>query len=258
MTRWAVSFRQGAQLLVVLLAAFTLKQYYSTASVNELRWVLAPTASLVQMITGERFTFEPYAGYMSADLSFLIAQSCSGVNFLISAFLLLALGKLWRCRRQKVGWGFIPFAAVAAYLSTIAANTARIATALHLREMDTDWIWLNPDQLHRFEGIVVYFGCLMLLFAASQRLNDRKQERDLTVKGLLRRALLPLAVYYAITLGVPVVTGIYRGSTIEGFWEHSLFVLLTPVAILLPVVAFRAVREHRLFRSDSPVLTEKY
>ena len=258
MTRRAVSYRQVAQLLVVLLAAFTLKQYYSTASVNELRWVLAPTASLVQLITDETFTFEPYAGYMSADHSFLIAQSCSGVNFLISAFLLLAIGKLWRCRHQKVGWGFISFAAIAAYLSTIVANTARIATALHLREMDTDWIWLNPDQLHRFEGIVVYFGCLMLLFAASQKLSDRTRERDLTVKGLLRRALLPLAIYYAITLGVPVVTGIYRGSTFEGFWEHSLFVLLTPVAILLPVIAFRAVREHRLFRSDAPVLTEKY
>ena len=258
MSKRAVSFRQVAQLLGVLLAAVTLKQYYSTASVNELRWVLAPTASLVQMITGERFTFEPYAGYMSADHSFLIAQSCSGVNFLISAFLLLALGKLWRCRHERTGWGFFIFAAAAAYLSTIVANTARIATALHLREMDTDWIWLNPDQLHRFEGIVVYFGCLMLLYAASQELRDRSQERDLTLGGLLRRTILPLAVYYAITLGVPVVTGIYRGSTFDGFWEHSLFVLLTPIAILLPVVAFRAVREHRLFRRESPVLTEKY
>jgi exosortase K len=258
MTRRVVSFRHIAQLLVVLLAAVTLKQYYSTANVNELRWVLAPTASLVQMITGERFTFEPFAGYMSADHSFLIAQSCSGVNFLISAFLLLALSKLWRCRHQKIGWVFIPFAAAASYISTIVANTARIATALHLRKMDTDWIWLNPDQLHRFEGIVVYFGCLMLLLAASQRLGSEPQSRERSLTSLLRRAIPPLAIYYVITLGVPVVTSLYRGRTFEGFWEHSLFVILTPLVILLPMIAFRAIRDHRLFRSESPVLHERY
>jgi len=63
---------------------------------------------LVELITGVSFTFESYSGYMSGDHSFLIAASCSGVNFLITAFLMLALARLWKCRSQAVSWSFIP------------------------------------------------------------------------------------------------------------------------------------------------------
>ena len=38
--------RRGAQLLVILLCASGLKLYYSTASPNDLRWILAPTTFL--------------------------------------------------------------------------------------------------------------------------------------------------------------------------------------------------------------------
>jgi exosortase K len=254
----SIKFTHLAQLAVVLLCAVTLKQYYSSANVNELRWILAPTTVMVELVTGERFVFESFAGYMSSDRSFLIASSCSGVNFLLSAFLLLTLSKLWRGRDQKISWNFIPIAAVVAYLATIIANTARIATALHLRTFDSELIWLNPDQLHRFEGIVIYFGCLMLLFFASRRLGSDTRSRDRSVARLLRRSLLPLVVYYSITIGVPVITTFYRGGKFTGFWEHSLFVLLTPIVILVPLIAFRAVKDHRLFRSEPPYLSERY
>jgi exosortase K len=64
-----------AQLVVVLLCAFTLKLYYSTASANQLRWILAPTTAFVEMVSGTAFEFESHAGYISADRSFLIAPS---------------------------------------------------------------------------------------------------------------------------------------------------------------------------------------
>src|SRR5688572_13877482 len=79
------------QLGAILFFAFALKSFYSTASVNDLRWILAPTTFLVELITGKQFVFESRAGYMSADHTFLIAASCSGVNFLIISFLVLAL-----------------------------------------------------------------------------------------------------------------------------------------------------------------------
>src|SRR5687767_10590457 len=82
------------QAAVILTAAASLKLFYSSASVNDLRWILAPTAALSGWVTGTEFTFEPYAGYMSADRTFLIAASCSGVNFLIIAFLVLTLSRL--------------------------------------------------------------------------------------------------------------------------------------------------------------------
>ena len=85
-----------AQWVVVLLCALTLKLYYSAASANQLRWILAPTTLFVELVSGVSFEFESHAGYISEDRSFLIAPSCAGVNFLITAFLMLSARKLLR------------------------------------------------------------------------------------------------------------------------------------------------------------------
>ena len=130
------TWNRNAQLVVVLLCALTLKLYYSTASANQLRWILAPTTVLVELVSGTPFEFESHAGYITSDRSFVIAASCAGVNFLITAFLMLSLRKLWRDRSRNppvnVAWKFIPAAALFAYLATLVANTVRISTALRL------------------------------------------------------------------------------------------------------------------------------
>ena len=48
---------QLAKLLAILLGALALKHFYSTASVNELRWILAPTTLLVELVSGRTFNF---------------------------------------------------------------------------------------------------------------------------------------------------------------------------------------------------------
>lgn len=223
-----------------LAIAAGLKFYYSTASVNDLLWVLAPTRFLVELVTGERFTFESYAGYMNADHSFLIAASCSGVNFLITAFLMLALVPLFRDRAENNRWLDLPVALFAAYVTTILANTVRICVALRLQRMNTDLIWVNPEQLHRFEGIFVYFGFLMMLFVIRESFrNDQARQQNSSILTL-KRIAIPLAIYWGTTLGIPVANGAYRQGTV--FWEHCLFVLLTPLALLLPLSIFRFVK----------------
>ena len=265
--------QSSAQLIVVLLCAAALKLYYSTASVNQLRWILAPTTFAVELVTGSRFEFESYAGYINSERSFLIAASCAGVNFLITSFLMLSLGKLWRNRSQNIAWGFIPAAALFAYLATLLANTVRISTALRLHAMPQDLGWLSPNQLHRFEGIFIYFGFLLLLFTVSEKMNCRTgsgpgspagqprwgggSDRMLSLgsenpsgsahrSGLCRRSLFPLLIYYATTLGIPLANGAYRPGTVAAdFWEHSLFVLLTPLLIIIPFAAFRLFIDRR-------------
>jgi exosortase K len=230
-----------AQCVVVLVCAFALKQYYSTASANQLRWLLAPTSACVELVSGTSFEFESHAGYISRDRSFLIANSCAGVNFLITAFLMLSVRKLLRDRSRKIAWGFIPTAALIAYLVTLVANTTRIAIALRLQRMPAEIGWLNPNQLHRFEGIFIYFGFLLVLFVISERMSSEK------TSGLFRQSLFPLLVYYATTLGIPLANGAYRQGT--DFWEHSLFVLLIPLVVILPIAAFRFCRQWRVLRS---------
>lgn len=231
-----------AQCVVVLVCAFTLKQYYSTASADQLRWILAPTTKCVELVSGESFEFEFHAGYISRDRTFLIAASCAGVNFLITAFLMLAGRKLLSAWSKGISWGFIPAAALIAYLVTVVANTSRIALALRLERVPGEIAGLSPSQIHRFEGIFIYFGFLLLLFVVSESMSSEK------TSSLFRQSLFPLLVYYATMLGIPLANGAYRQGT--DFWEHSLFVLLIPLVLILPFAAFRFWRQRRFPRSD--------
>lgn len=233
------NLRKLGQLLVVLMIAGGLKVHYSTASVNDLRWLLAPTCIFVEFVTGETFEFEAYAGYMNADNSYLIAASCSGVNFLITAFLMLALLRLWK---REAGWAMIPAIFVIAYLTTIVANTVRIAVAIRLHRMSPDMIWVNPEQLHRFEGIFIYFGFLLLLFVLTESIDTQPQSRIKDPFFLLRRSFLPLLIYWSVTLGIPIANGAYLQG--KSFWEHSVFVLLTPLILILPLALYRLMRRH--------------
>ncbi len=220
-----------AQCVVILVCAFMLKLHYSAASANQLRWILAPTTALVEFTSGVSFEFESHAGYLSSDRSFLIAGSCAGVNFLITAFLVLSIGHLLRDRSTGTSWVLIPTLFMIAYLVTIVANTARITIAMRLQKIPAGAGWLPPEQLHRLEGILVYFGFLLLLFVISEKMSSEK------AAGLFRRSLFPLFAYYAMMLGVPLVNGAWRQG--NDFWEHALFVLLIPLLAILPVAACR-------------------
>ena len=220
------------QVVVVLLCALVLKLFYSTASPDELLWILAPTTSLVELLSSRSFSFESHAGYMSSDHSFLIAASCAGVNFLITAFLMLGLKRLWSERQQSLSWRFIPLAGLFAYVATIIANTVRICIALELQRHPPNISWLNANQIHRLEGIVVYFGFLLLLFFMTEKSYLRRRS------SLLQQSLFPLLIYYATTLGIPLANGAFHRG-IE-FWQHSLFVLLIPLALVVTIVLFRS------------------
>jgi exosortase K len=230
------------QLIVVLACAAALKSYYSTAAVNDLVWVLWPATVLVELITGAGFAFESNAGYMSSDHSFLIAASCSGVNFLITSFLMLAIRRLWMCRSGRIGWQFIPVSLILAYLATIAANTVRITVAFQIRQLDPAFIGLSPDGLHRLEGVVIYFGCLLILFFAAERVSADRTSTTKPIFEILRLSLVPLVIYYSMTLVVPFLNG---SSHQSGFWRHSLFVLIIPILLLLPLAIISFFKHRR-------------
>ncbi len=215
----------SAQLLAVLLCALALKSYYSTATPDELRWILAPTTFLVELLSGWSFTFESYTGYMSSDHRFVIAVSCAGVNFLLTAFVMLGLRRLWRGRFESVSWRFLPIAAGIAYVTTLIANTVRICIALEIQRHSVQVSGLSGNQLHRLEGIVVYFGFLLMLFVLTERDGSPRRLRS------ARLLVFPLVVYYATTLGVPLLNGSYKQGI--PFLEHSLFVLVLPLILLV-------------------------
>jgi exosortase/archaeosortase family protein len=154
---------------------------------------------------------------MSSDHTFVIAAPCAGVNFMITAFLMLALTRLWRNRFKGISWLSIPAIGVIAFVATLIANTARICLALS----DLKIGWLTTNQQHRLEGIVVYFGFLLLLFLVTERLRSATPSR----------LLIPLCIYYATTLGIPLLNGSYEQGA--AFWEHFIFVLTLPLLFIL-------------------------
>jgi exosortase K len=222
-----------ARTVPVILIAGAVKAWYSTAGADDLLWLLAPTSRIAGVLTGEAFHYEDYMGYVNSDHSFLIAVPCAGVNFLITAFLLIALLRLWSGGGRNSIVHVIGFAAVGAYLATIIANSLRIAVALLLLRSHLTFAWATPEQVHRLEGIFVYFGCLLLLFALCRPAAEGRRGRW----PLAVWAGFPLAIYWSVTLGVPLLNGAYTQG--NGFWEHALFVLLTPTILILPPALYR-------------------
>ena len=232
----------SAQLLLVLLCALALKLFYSTATPDDLLWILTPTTALVELLTGQQFELESYFGYLNNDHTFVIAVPCAGVNFLITAFLMLALRRLWYGRFQSIGWTFIPIAATLAYVTTLLANTTRIWFALEMRAPSGSFTWLTNNQLHRLEGIVIYFLFLLLLFVLVEKF-ERADSRS-----LVRASVFPLLVYYATTLGIPLLNGSYRRG--PPFWEHAAFVIVLPLLVILPLLLHQLLKASLPSRSD--------
>ena len=52
----------SVQLLLVGLYALGLKLFYSSATADDLLWILTPTTALVELLSGRSFEFESYAG----------------------------------------------------------------------------------------------------------------------------------------------------------------------------------------------------
>lgn len=69
--------------LIGFFLLFGMKYYYSQADAENLRWILGPTAGWVEILSGIPFVYAPGMGYVNHSLRYLIAPSCSGVQFLI-------------------------------------------------------------------------------------------------------------------------------------------------------------------------------
>jgi exosortase K len=221
--------------VATVLIAWSLKRHYADARADDLWWILAPTSQLVGAITHTTFTMQPGEGYFSRDRLFLIEKSCAGVNFMIAAFGMLMFALFHRVRSGMSGLGVIGASLLASYLAAVLVNAVRIAIAMWLADHPTALSTYSPESVHRVEGIVVYFAGLVLVYELARRLD-----RD-AVDHRFGRIALPLASYYGITLGVPLLNGAAKAGSV--FVEHALVVLLVPpVALVLACLIHRVSR----------------
>ena len=153
------------------LIAWGLKRHYADASPDDLLWILSPTAWLVSITTWATFAFEPGEGYLSREHLFLIEKSCAGINFMIAAFGMLVYALSHRTGSAVAAACVLGVSLLAAYLTAVVVNAVRIALAMWLAAHPPATLAFSAADVHRFEGICVYVGGLMLLYEAVQRLE---------------------------------------------------------------------------------------
>jgi exosortase K len=200
--------------ITALLAAYGLKLAYSRASAADLGWILLPTARAVGWLRGETLTFDPGAGWVGPWGSYVIAPACAGVNFLILVLTVSVLGFSHRLRSPvaRLGWWAGSFAG--AYVLTLAVNTLRILAAVELYRRGPI-AGLDPEQVHRLLGTVLYLGALWGLYATLDRIFSRRGSG-------LAVGLLVVGAYLGMTVVAPLLNG-HPGSR---YAEHAMMVSL--------------------------------
>ena len=158
---------------VAVLIAWSLKRYYADAGADDLGWILGPTAHLVEAVTGTSFVHQPGEGYFARDRLFLIEKSCAGVNFMIAAFGMLTLALLHGARSAPAAARVVGVSLAISYATAVVVNAVRIAIALWVGAHPVALPGFSAADVHRIEGIIVYFGGLVLLFELVQHFDGR-------------------------------------------------------------------------------------
>jgi exosortase K len=156
-----------------VLIAWGLKRYYADARTEDLWWVLSPTARVVSVMTGAVFTLEPGEGYLSRDRLFLIEKACAGINFVVAAFGMLVVALFHRVGHAASGLQVLGVSLLASYAAAVVVNSVRIAVAMWLADHPAALSAYSATEVHRVEGIAVYFGGLVVIYEIAQRLDRR-------------------------------------------------------------------------------------
>ena len=159
-------------LALALVIAWALKSHYAAARADDLLWILTPTTRIVGVVTGADFSLQAGEGYFSRERMFLIEKSCAGVNFMIAAFAMLVVALFHRVRSAVSAAGVLGVSLAVGYAAAVVVNAARIAVAMWLAA-HPGALFIGAADVHRLEGITVYFGGLVLLYEVVQRLDRR-------------------------------------------------------------------------------------
>lgn len=223
-----------------LALAMGLKVHFSRAAVDDLLWIIIPTAELVTRLTGMAFVHDPSLGFVNTGHGIAIAPACSGVNFMIIAFgmAFFSFAKRFISLPGKFAW--LGGSLAGAYLLTLGVNSLRIGLSIVTITHGVQTEWLTQGRVHRLEGILLYFLFLCLFYRG---LNHLIPVHGRTREGVARiefRALWPLFWYLAMALGAPLFTRNFRNHP-RLFWEHALTVLIICTGMVVIFSGFRRI-----------------
>lgn len=210
--------------LIGFLAVFGLKYFYSKADADNLNWILAPTVWWVRILTGIPFVYDPCEGYVSHTCRFVIAPSCSGMQFMIITIATLIFSFVHRMKStgKKLCWTVV--STIVPYFVTILVNTVRIIISIYLpvylEQKSLTGGFLTLARLHTLIGTSVYFTSLFLIYHLAGFLTHQP----------FYKCLPPVFFYFALVLGVPFLNKAWQNNG-EQFTEYAM--LITCVCLVV-------------------------
>jgi exosortase K len=225
------------------LAALIMKSYYRVADAEALRWILMPTAFMVQVIGKVPFAYEAGAGFVNMEKNVTIAPSCAGMNFMIIVFCVFIFGFIHFFEQHRFKWVWCMGSFFLAYCLTLMVNAARILLSIHLFESEFSISGLHPAGLHRLTGTLMYFSVLYFIYQKLTQIFARgtqpvrfdrsvKYKKRTLIKDSARIGWLPIAGYLSVAVVIPLLNNGYRYQG-ERFVEHCATLLLVCLAVIL-------------------------
>jgi exosortase K len=208
---------------------FGLKSHYSTASADQLRWMLDPVAWLVRHGDGQAYAWEAGIGFVRWDRRITIAPACAGVNYLVMVFGLTVAAFLhrWPTTAGRAAW--LLLSSLGAYTLTVVVNTIRILVAIDLYDSQVSWGWLTAERLHLLAGTFVYFTALILYYRGLHRIMGLKHLAD-EKRSWSPPCWLPWAWYIMGAIAVPTLHLLFQGRPWPGL-EYALTVVASSAVI---------------------------
>jgi exosortase K len=245
--------------VIALLIMLTLKQYYSSATADQLNWILAPTAGLLAWLTSAHPVYEYGVGYVDFARGIIVAPVCAGTNFMIMTFGLGAFYGIIQIRRMSglSIWLFIVF--LSAYGYTLVVNVLRIVISMILYDANIYTDWLTIERVHRLAGVGVYLTALCFFSLCLRRMTDRGDRifgRKPFPKGHLFPPWLPLFWYLLGAAGVPLVNGFFQQRA-PSLGEHCLTILISVACFWGTLQLAGRLLNHR-FNKTSNLIGEKH
>lgn len=234
-----------------LIICFGLKYYYSKAGSDELEWILAPTAWWVKVLSGVPFERDPHLGFVNHALQFIIAPSCSGINFMIITFSTLLFSFLHRMGTVMGRLLWLAISLGLAYVLTVLVNGFRIILSIWFLGLDIYNGWITPERVHMLEGTVIYFVSLFVIYSIAGEIT--KHFTPGTGKSHGFKWISPLFWYLSVTLGVPLMTRAYRNDGMQ-FMEHSILIIavcLTAILLFCLILLLQKAFKNKFLRYKS-------
>lgn len=151
--------------LFAVLVFILMKLIYTGLDTSDLLFILKPTNTIIAILTNTGSELRTDSGYYNEQLNILIDRSCSGFNFWIICFSMLAFSIIPVMKTPGHKIAAIILLIPMCYLLTIFVNTSRILVSLQIGSTGSLNV-INSKDYHQAQGVFVYFFFLVSIYLA--------------------------------------------------------------------------------------------